>query len=72
MKKLVFKIDDMHCVNCAMRLQELEDTMPGVTQVDASYRQGKMTVLFDETTVTTEQIIAEVNKIGYTARLESS
>ena len=69
MKQQVFKIDEMHCVNCAMRLQELEDSLPGVSQVDASYRQGKMTVLFDETMITTDQIIAEVNKIGYTARL---
>jgi len=69
MKQQVFKIDDMHCVNCAMRLQELEDSLPGVSQVDASYRQGKMTVLFDETMITTDQIIAEVNEIGYTARL---
>ncbi|HOW90687.1 MAG TPA: heavy-metal-associated domain-containing protein [Anaerolineaceae bacterium] len=69
MKKLVFTIDDMHCVNCAMRLQELEDSLTGVLQVDASYRHGKMTVSIDETTVSADQIIAEVKKIGYTARL---
>ncbi len=69
MKKLIFMIDDMHCVNCAMRLQELEDCLPGVLQVDASYRHGKMTVSIDETMVSADQIIAEVKKIGYTARL---
>jgi len=70
MEKLVFKIDDIYCVNCAIRLQELEDSVPGVIQVDASYRKGSMTVQFDETMINADQIIAEVKKIGYTARLE--
>ena len=71
MIKLVFKVTDMHCVNCALRLQELEDTLPGVQQVDASYRQGKMTVLLDENRVTADQVISAVNEIGYTAILEA-
>lgn len=30
MKKQQFRVEDMHCVNCALRLQELEDTLPEV------------------------------------------
>lgn len=71
MKKLVFRVTDMHCVNCAMRLQELEDTLPGIQQVDASYRQEKMTVTLDEDRVTVEQIISAVKEIGYIAILEA-
>lgn len=65
-----FIVEDMHCVNCAMRLQELEDSLPGVKSVDASYRKAKMTVVYDETTVGVEQIISAVRALGYTARLD--
>lgn len=70
MKTSHFKIEDMHCVNCAMRLQELEDTLPGVKSVDASYRKAKMTVVYDETTVNIEQIISAVRDLDYTAKLD--
>ena len=63
-----FKVEDMHCVNCAMRLQELEESVPGVKSVDASYRKAKMTVVYDETTVSVEQIISALRELGYSAR----
>jgi len=72
MRKIEFLITDMHCVNCAMRLQDLEDILPGVKKVDASYHKGKMVVTFDETTVTIEDLIRETRKLGYTAIEENA
>jgi Cu+-exporting ATPase len=69
MKKITLTIADMHCVNCAMTMQSLEDDLAGVNQVDASYRTGKMTVEFDETLLTPEKLIDAVKKLGYTAVL---
>jgi copper chaperone CopZ len=69
MKTVVFEVKDMHCVNCAMTLQSLEDDLPGIDQVDASFRNQKMTVKFDESTVDIAQIIEAVKKLGYTAIL---
>jgi len=71
MKKQQFRVEDMHCVNCTMRLQELEDILPGVKSVDASYRTGKMVVEYDETKILSDQIVQAVRKLGYTAVLES-
>jgi copper chaperone CopZ len=68
-KTLTFKVSDMHCSNCAMHLQELEDDLPGVLQVDASYQKQQMIVKFDETVVTEGLIIAAAKEIGYTAEL---
>ena len=65
-------VADMHCVNCAMRLQDLEDILPGVIKADASYHKGKMVVTFDETTVTIEDLIRETRKLGYTAIKENA
>jgi copper chaperone CopZ len=68
-KTVTFKVSDMHCSNCPMHLQELEDDLPGVLQVDASYQKLQMVVKFDETVVTEERIIAAAKEIGYTAEL---
>ena len=66
MKTLTIKVPDMHCVNCSMKLQSLEDDLPGVSTVDASYRNQRMTVKFDEATVTVEKILEAVRGLGYT------
>ncbi len=69
MIKTTLKITDMHCVNCAMTLQSLEDDLPGVKQVDASYRSGKMVIEFDETRLSVEQIITAIWELGYSAEI---
>lgn len=69
MNKITLKVTDMHCVNCVMTLQSLEDDLPGVKQVDASYRSGKMVVEFDETKLSVEQIITATRELGYTAEI---
>jgi copper chaperone CopZ len=63
--KKVFTVRDMQCSNCAMHLEGLEDELPGVESINASYRKQTMEVVFDEKKVTVEQIIAAANAIGY-------
>jgi copper chaperone CopZ len=67
MIKKTFRVTDMHCPNCAMHVEGIEDDLPGVKQVSASYKKGQMVVEFDETCLTEAQIIAAVKKAGYTA-----
>jgi copper chaperone CopZ len=67
MVKQVFRVADMHCSNCVMRIEGLEDDLPGVKRVVASYRKGQMTVEYDETRLSEAQILAEVARLGYTA-----
>ena len=69
MKKITLKIIDMHCVNCAMTLQSLEDDLPGVKQVDASYRSGKMVVEYNDSKLSIDQIINAIRELGYTAEI---
>jgi copper chaperone len=66
MTKRVFHIPDMHCTACVMRLESLEDEVPGVKRVRASYQKQQMEVEYDETLVTQSQIAAAVAKKGYT------
>ena len=67
MVKQVFRVTDMHCSNCVMRIEGLEDDLPGVKRVVASYRKGQMTVEYDETRLSEAQILAAMARLGYTA-----
>jgi len=67
MLKKTYRVNDMYCANCAMRIEGLEDDLPGVKTVVASYKKGQMVVEFDEKIVTEAQIMAAVARLGYTA-----
>lgn len=67
MLKKTFKVPDMTCSNCAMKLESLEDTLDGVKEIKASYHRLEMVIEYDETKLTDEQIIAAVKKKGYQA-----
>jgi len=67
MIKKTFKIPDMTCSNCAMKLESLEDDLDGVKEVNASYHRLEMVIEYDESKLTDDQIIAAVKKKGYQA-----
>ena len=67
MIKKTFRVPDMSCSNCVMKLESLEDTLEGVREINASYHKLQMTVEYDETRLTDEEIIAAVKKKGYQA-----
>lgn len=69
MIKKTFKVPDMSCTNCAMKLESLEDSLDGVKEINASYHKLEMVIVYDETKLTDEQIIAAVKKKGYKAVL---
>ncbi len=64
----VLRVPDMHCSACVMRLEGLEDDLPGVKRVRASYRQQQVEVDFDEAAISPAQIVAAVQKLGYTVQ----
>ena len=69
MVKKTFNVPDMHCTNCSMKLESLEDELAGIKEINASYHKQQMTVEFDETIVSEDQIIAAAKKKGYQAVL---
>ena len=66
MHKHTFHVSDMHCSNCAMKIESLEDELPGVKRVTASYKKAQVMVEFDESLVSIEAIIQGIKKLGYT------
>ena len=66
MVKQVFRVTDMHCSNCVMRIEGLEDDLPGVQRVRASYKKQQVEVEYDENRVNADQIVAAIQQLGYT------
>ena len=67
MIKKTFKVPDMTCSNCAMKLESLEDILDGVKEINASYHRLEMIIEYDETKLSEGEIIAAVKKKGYQA-----
>ena len=70
MLKKTFHVSDMHCSNCAMKIESLEDDLPGVKSVSASYQKSLVVVEFDEMVLTIEDIIQAIKKQGYSASID--
>ena len=63
--KQVFQVPDMHCSACVMRLEGLEDELPGIRRIAASYRKQRLEVEYDEAQVNEAQIVAAAETLGY-------
>ncbi len=66
MARKTFRISDMHCTNCVMRLEGIEDDLDGVRSVRASYQKQQMEVDWDERRMSEAQIVSAIQRLGYT------
>ena len=66
MTRLKLCIPDMHCSSCAMKLEGIEDSLPGIARVRASYHRQSLEIEYDEDKVGKEEILAAVARLGYT------
>jgi copper chaperone CopZ len=72
MVKKVFQVKGMQCSSCAMEIESIEDDLPGIKRLKASYHKGRMEVEYDESEVSVVQIVAAVKLRGYEAVLLGS
>ena len=63
--KVLFHVKNMHCGNCAMTLESLEDELPGITRISASYHKQQLEVEFDESQLNLDEIIQAARQKGY-------
>jgi copper chaperone len=66
--KAKLSIEGMHCDACARRVTKALNGVEGV-RVE-SVEVGSASVAFDAATVAPEQIVAAVDRIGFTAHIE--
>jgi len=72
MTHLLLTIPDMHCSACAIKLEGIEDDLPGILRIKASYHKQSLEIEFDEAQVSEAQILQAVKILGYTPLLVSS
>ncbi len=67
MARQTIRIADMHCPACVMRVESLEDDLPGVTSARASLCKLMLEVEYDEGLIGVEQIVQALREMGYQA-----
>jgi copper chaperone CopZ len=63
--KSIFHVTNMHCNNCSMVLESLEDELPGIVRISASYHKQQLEVEYDERLLSEDEIIQAGKQKGY-------
>ena len=61
----VFAINGMTCANCAQTIEKGVAKIPGVATASVNFAAEKLSVEFDPARVSSEQLIAKVDALGY-------
>lgn len=69
MEKIEMNIEGMHCGGCATGIQMVTEQMDGVTSSFVDLDGKKGTFEIDPAKVTSQQIIEEISKLGYSAKV---
>lgn len=71
-KKILLKIEGMHCTSCAMTIDgDLEDFVKGVKKSSTNYAKQECEVEFEEGQAEIKQIINQIKETGYQAQVKS-
>ncbi len=69
--KFIFYVKNMHCSNCSMILESLEDELTGIIRISASYHKQQLEVEFDERLLSMDAIIQAGKQKGYDLELKN-
>lgn len=72
MVKQQFKIQGMHCVGCAMTIDGAVEDLPGVKSASTNYKRQTAVVEYDETQVTSADILQAIHEAGYSGKVTES
>lgn len=71
MSKETFKIDGMSCAACAKAIERVTSRLDGVELSSVNFATESLTIQYDESKITFEQINAAVEKAGYKIIVEN-
>ncbi|MDP3964856.1 MAG: cation transporter [bacterium] len=66
-QRVKLNIQGMHCVSCAMNIDGALEDLEGVIQSETSYAKSTTIVAYDPGQQSLDAIIAEIQKLDYTA-----
>ena len=71
MKKETYDVTGMSCAACSSRVEKAVSKQPGAQQVAVNLLKNSMVIEYDESQLSSAQIIAAVEKAGYGASLHA-
>ena len=71
LKKETYDVTGMSCAACSSRVEKAVAKQPGAQQVAVNLLKNSMVVEYDESQLSSAQIIAAVEKAGYGATLQA-
>jgi copper chaperone CopZ len=66
-KTVTFKVEGMHCGNCASSVAKALKATNGVEEVSVSFEKGEARVKFDDQKVSVARLQEVINRTGYKA-----
>lgn len=67
MKRVLFDITGMSCSACSSRIEKVIGKQQGVEEISVNLLKNNMHVTYDESIISTETIIAKIEKLGFGA-----
>jgi Cu+-exporting ATPase len=67
MKKAEYDVLGMHCVSCSTAISKLLSKTKGVSDVEVTLLDSKITIEYDEKIVDDKKIVEQVGRLGYKA-----
>lgn len=71
MKEEIYDIVGMHCAACSTSIERVTRRLPGVEESNVNLPLNRLTIRYDESQTTSEDIIAKIKKAGFSASLKN-
>lgn len=67
--KKEFKVTGMTCNHCVASVEKGVNSLSGIEKIKVNLKKGKATIKYDETNVSSEQIVDKIKEAGYEAEV---
>ena len=71
MREEIYDITGMHCAACSSSIERVTRKLPGVEESNVNLPLNRLTIRYDESKTTSEDIIAKIKKAGFSATLKN-
>ena len=69
MKNETYNMGGMSCASCSAAVEKVTKMLPGVLESSVNLATNKLTISYDESVVSSEEIVTAITNIGFTAEL---
>lgn len=71
MREEIYDIVGMHCAACSSSIERVTRKLPGVKESNVNLPLNRLTITYDETQTSSEDIINKIKKAGFSASLKN-